>query len=199
MIARNGQLLSERDRRFLWVVLRFAAAASIAVTSLWAQQGESDVGEASVSTGLAFGATGTKVLVSGAVGISLDRYVVLMVGGTYIPMGDDTFVPVSGLVAHASGLYDFTIDLQFRIPLRSKWEPYGIIAPALLYNHYQRLRIHPNGTAYYFGVGDVRGGAEVGGGVRYYLREYWGLKGEFRATISSRNFGSLSVGVFRQF
>jgi hypothetical protein len=199
MIERNGRLLLRSERRFLRTILRLAALASVTVTALLAQQGESDVGEASISTGLAFGATGTRVLVSGAVGTSLDRYIVLMIGGTYIPMGDDTFVRLPGLAVHASGLYDFTIDLQVRVPLRSKWEPYGIIAPALLYNHYQRAGVRPGGAAYYFGVSDVRGGGEVGGGVRYYLREYWGLKGEFRQTISSRNFSSLSVGLFRQF
>jgi Outer membrane protein beta-barrel domain len=173
--------------------------ASIAATGIWAQEAEPDVGEASVSTGLAFGGTQTNVLVGGAIGISLDRYLVLMVGASFIPMGNSTLVSYPGVVAHGSGLYDFDIPLQIRIPLRRKWEPYGIVAPVLIYNHYRRESFRPDGAATYFGASDVRGGAEIGGGVRYYLHEYWGLKSEYRYTITSRNFSLLSVGVFRQF
>jgi hypothetical protein len=85
------------------------------------------------------------------------------------------------------------------VPIKSRWQPYGIIAPALIYNHYRKLGIHPNGSAYYFGASDVRGGAEIGGGVRYYQHEDWGIKGEYRYTVTSRNFSSLMIGVFREF
>jgi hypothetical protein len=187
------------QHRPIQALAKAAALAAIAVTGVWAQQGEEDVGEAGVSTGVASGATGTNVLVSGAVGISLDRYLILMISASYTPMETRTLVSHPGVVAHSSGLYDFTIDLQIRAPLRSKWEPYAVIGPVLVYNHYRRQGIHPDGMAYYFGASDVTGGAALGGGARYYLEEYWGIKGEFRYTITSRNFASLSIGVFRQF
>jgi len=189
-IARNGPL-----PRYL----RAAALAAAAVSGVWAQQGEADINEADASTGMAFGATGTNIMVRGALGVSMNRYLVLMIGTTYIPMGNGTLIRYPGIVARSSGVYDFAMDLQFRVPLRSKWVPYAIVAPALIYNHYRRQGVHPDRTTYYFGASDVRGGAEVGGGVRYYFQEYWGFKGEFRQIITSRNFSTLSVGVFRQF
>jgi hypothetical protein len=180
-------------------VLGVAVLGAILGTGAWAQEGEADVGEADISTGLAFGATGTNVAVAGAMGISIDRYLVVMMEGGYIPMGNKTLVIYPGVVAHSSGLYDFNCAFQIRVPLRSKWEPYGILAPALIYNHYQRQVIHPDGRTYYFGASDVKFGFETGGGVRYYLRKDWGFKGEYRDTISTRNFSSILAGVFRQF
>lgn len=198
MLLRTGQPTSRLELRcakaFVWAAIPMLLAASAG-----AQQWETDLGEASISTGLALGATGTSVDVTGAIGTSLDRYLSLTIEGGYIPMGDDLFVRYPGAVANGSGLYHFDIALHIRVPLRRRWEPYGILGPALLYNHYQLQAVHPNGTAYYFGASDVRGGALVGGGVRYYREEYWGIQGEFRYTISSRNFGSLLVGVFREF
>ena len=173
--------------------------AILLAAGLWAQEGEEDVGEVNFSCGLAFGGTGTNAMVGGAIGISIDRYLVLMVEGRYIPMGNGTLVPYPGLLVHSSGVYDFSIPLEIRVPLRHHWEPYGILAPVLIYNHYRRQGFYSDGTPYYFGGSDVRGGAETGGGVRYYLHKEWGLKGEFRYTITSRNFSTLSIGVFRQF
>lgn len=199
MISGKERTLSTAGFVFVGAVVKAAILSAILAMGLWAQEGESDVGEAGLSTGIALGRTGTNVALSGGIGTSIDRYLILMVEGAYIPMGNKTFIPYPGVVAQSSGLYDFSIPLQIRVPIRRKWEPYGIIAPVLIYNHYRRLGIHPDGSAYYFGASDVRGGAEAGGGVRYYLHEYWGLKGEFRYTISSRNFSSLLIGVFRQF
>ena len=53
-------------------VLGVAVLGAILGTGAWAQEGEADVGEADISTGLAFGATGTNVAVAGAMGISID-------------------------------------------------------------------------------------------------------------------------------
>ena len=101
-----------------------AAALAIAVSAgLWAQERETDLGEASASTGIALGSAGTNILLAGAIGTGLDRYFGLLINTSYIPLGDRTWIHYPGAVARSSGLYDFTIDLQIRIPLRTKWEP----------------------------------------------------------------------------
>lgn len=181
------------------VAARIAILAVVLASVAWGQRGEADVGEASVSTGIAFGATGTRAAVAGGMGISLDRYAVLLMECAFIPMGNNTYVIYPGVVTRSSGLYSFDAAFQIRVPLRSRWEPYGIIGPVLIYNHYRRQGIQPDGMEYYFGASDVRGGALTGGGVRYYWRPDWGFKGEYRYTISSRNFSSILIGVFRQF
>jgi hypothetical protein len=180
----------------------FTIAALVLISSLdaVAQLSDPDPGEASVYTGVAFGGTGTNVAIGGAIGTVIDRYVIVMLDAAYIPMGRRTLVFYPGAVVHSSGLYDFNLAAHIRVPLRSKWEPYGILGPALLYNHYRKAGTLPNGAGYYFGASDVRGGFETGGGARYYWKaEEWGLKGEYRYTISSHNFSSILVGVFRQF
>ena len=164
-----------------------------------AQQGETDVGEASVFAGAALGGTGTHFAIAGSIGTVTDRYVIVMVESGYIPMAHRTLVAYPSTLVRASGLYDFNITTHIRIPLRSKWEPYGILAPALLYNHYQKAGTLPNGSGYYVGADDVKFGFETGGGVRYYWRRDWGFRGEYRYTTTTRNFSSIMIGMFRQF
>lgn len=163
-----------------------------------AQQGEPDIGEASVFLGPALGGTGTKFAIAGSIGTVTDRYVIVMLESGYIPMGNRSLVAHSTLVRE-SGLYDFNVTGHVRVPLRSRWEPYGILAPALLYNHYQRAGTLPNGSGYYFGAGDVKFGFETGAGTRFYWQKIWGFRGEYRYTITTRNFSSIMVGIFRQF
>lgn len=199
MTAREGRPSVRSRVRSANTAIGAITLAALFAAGLWAQQGEADVGEASISTGLAFGGSGTNVAIDGAIATSLDRYLILMIEASYIPMGSSTLVGYPGITVHSSGLYEFSIPLQIRVPLRSKWEPYGIIAPVLIYNHYQRLKGYPNSAAYYFGASDVRGGAAVGGGVRYYWQYHWGFKGEYRYTITTRNVSLLLAGIFRQF
>jgi opacity protein-like surface antigen len=166
---------------------------------LSAQKGESDVGEASVYAGPAFGVTGASIAVAGSLATVVNRYLVVAMESGYTPMGHRTLRYYPGVVSRRSGLYDFNLAAQIRVPLKSKWEPYGILAPALIYNRFQSLATHVDGSEYYFSASDVKFGFETGGGTRYYLRELWGLKGEYRYTISTRNFSSLVFGIFRQF
>ncbi|HKE24488.1 MAG TPA: outer membrane beta-barrel protein [Bryobacteraceae bacterium] len=199
MAEGGGEQSSRRKLLSVRIAVQAAVVAVIFAAGVRAQESEEDVGEVSMSTGLAFGGSGTNFAISGAIGTSLNRYWVLMVDASYIPMGSSTLVRYPGIVVNSSGLYNFTIPIQVRVPLKRKWQPYAIIAPALIYNHYRKLGIHPNGSRYYFGASDVRGGGEIGGGVRYYWREYWGFKGEYRYTITSRNFSLLTAGIFREF
>lgn len=164
-----------------------------------AQPGDIDLGEASVFLGPAFGGIGTNFAIAGSIGTVVDRYVVVMLESGYIPMGVRTLVAHTGIVAKGSGLYDFNIAGHVRVPLRSRWEPYGILAPSLLYNHYQKVGTLPNGSAYYVGAADVKFGFETGAGARFYWKKTWGFKGEFGYTIATRNFSSIMIGVFRQF
>jgi hypothetical protein len=85
------------------------------------------------------------------------------------------------------------------VPLKHKWAPYGILAPALLYNTYQVQLIPPGGVAYFSSHSATKFAFETGGGVRYYVEENWGVRGEYRYTISNLNFSSLLGGVFYQF
>ncbi len=168
--------------------------------SLWAQWGATDAGEVSAYTGIAFGATGARPTVGGSSGISASRYAIALIETSYIPLDNRTLAYHPGVFASSSGLFDFSFAVNVRVPVKERWEPYGILAPALLYNLYRAQVVQPNGTVVSrSGLSDWKFGFETGGGLRYYVREMWGIRGEYRYTISTRNFSRLQVGVFYQF
>jgi opacity protein-like surface antigen len=181
-------------------VIRAALLAVALAGGLSAQEGDSDIGEVSAYTGIAFGALGTHFTAGGSIGVSLDRYTVVLLEGSYVNLGEDTLVPRPGFAARSSGLGDFDIALHVRVPVRKRWEPYFLFAPAELYNAYQLASLQPGANLVYVkGQNDWKFAFQTGPGLRYYLFEKWGVRAEYRYTISTRNFSRLLFGVFRQF
>jgi opacity protein-like surface antigen len=167
---------------------------------LRAQWGATDAGEVSAYGGIAFGATGARPTVGGSSGISASRYAIALIETSYIPLGHRTLAYHPGLFASSSGLFDFSFAVNVRVPVKQRWEPYGILAPALLYNLYRAQVVQANGTVVSrSGLSDWKFGFETGGGFRYYVRETWGVRGEYRYTISTRNFSRVQAGIFYQF
>jgi hypothetical protein len=70
------------------------------------------------------------------------------------------------------------------------------LGAAILYNPYRVQGVRPDGTVYTFGLDDVKFGVETGGGVRYFVREDWGIRGEYRYTVSTQNFSRIVLGIF---
>jgi opacity protein-like surface antigen len=184
----------------LRTVLRIALAGAVAGPArLPAQWAAKDAGEVSVFTGGAFGAAGTRPTVGGSTGVSASRYAIALVETSYIPLGGDLLAhhpagPVSG-----SKLFDFNFAVHVRVPVKRRWEPYGLLGPALLFNPFRVQVILIDGTVAHRGFSDSKFGFEVGGGVRYYVHETWGIRAEHRSTISTRNFSRIQAGIFYQF
>jgi opacity protein-like surface antigen len=167
---------------------------------VFAQPGETDVGEVSVYGGASFGSLGSHAAVGGSVGLALARYAVVLFETTYVPLCDRALVPRPGVVARSSGLYDFNFAVNVRVPYRDRWEPYGILAPTMLYNRYDAQSIQPNGSiSRLTGQSNLKFGFETGAGLRYYVRKSWGIRGEYRYTIATQNFSRLVGGVFYHF
>lgn len=177
------------------------SAALLFTAGLFAQPGQTDMGEVSLVGGGAFGSTtGSHAAVGGSTGFAFARYAVFMVEALYMPLGNRTLVDHHDSVVQNSGLYDFNFALNLRVPLKYKVEPYGIAAPALLYNRSRQQTTLPGGgVAFVSGYSDLKFGFETGGGARYFIGNKWGVKGEYRYTISNRNFSRLVAGVFYQF
>ena len=120
---------------------------------------------------------GAHFAIGGSAGGSVYRYLIILVESGYSPLGNYTLANHQGLVSRSSGLYDFDLAFHVRIPIKHRWEPYGIGAPALLYNRFQKQVIQPNGViTYASGKSDVKFGFETGGGLRYYIHEDWGIR-----------------------
>ena len=181
--------------------LRVALCLGIAASgNLLAQWGASDVGEVSGYAGFAFGATGAQGTVGGSSGVSASRYAIASIDVSYIPLGGRTLAYHPGQFAAGSNLFDFAFTVDVRVPVKHRWEPYGILAPAFLFNTYRADVVQQDGSVVlHRGLSDAKFAFETGGGLRYYVRENWGVRGEWRYTISTRNFSRVQAGIFYQF
>lgn len=156
-----------------------------------------DVGEVSGYGGVGFGPLGTHGWVGATSGVGFSKYAIGLIDSSFLPLGSSALVnrpPVRN-----SRLYDFNFTVQVQVPIKHRWAPYGLAGAALLFNTYRVTYFAPDGIVYYHGHDDAKFGFETGGGVRYFIGRNWGVKGEDRYTISTRNFNRILGGVFYQF
>jgi hypothetical protein len=162
-----------------------------------AQSGEGTLGEVSMYSGLMTGAMGSPPVFGGTTGL-VTKYAVGLVDTSFMPLGSRTLV-YQPAPAASSQLFDFNFTVHIQIPVNHQITPYGVFGPALLYNRYQLQTTQPYGPVVFAGQNDFKFGFETGAGLRYYLRDDWGVRTEYRYTISSHNFGRIIAGVFYQF
>jgi opacity protein-like surface antigen len=161
-------------------------------------QTDEDTGEVSAYGGLGFGSLGSHGSAGAASGIEISKYALGVIDASFMPLGTHTLRPTSG-AASKSRLYDFNFTVHFQVPPHHGWAPYVLMGGGVLLDFYHVTRTGPDGTIYDRGRNDGRFGFETGAGVRYYLRDHWGLKAEYRCTVSSENFSRILFGVFYRF
>jgi opacity protein-like surface antigen len=174
---------------------------SLVAKQLGAQTDEDrdDVGEVSTYTGVGFGSLGTRAWVGGTTGAAMSKYAIALIDTSFLPIGGATLAAYPGLVTSRSRLYDFNFTVHIQIPVNRRWTPYALVGSGLLFNTYQVQVIRPDGIISFYGQDDAKFGFQTGGGARYFIGEDWGVKGEYRYTISTQNFSRILVGVFYQF
>ena len=181
-----------RCRNLACSVLFAIAGAPAALVAQTDKTGEVEL---SAYTGAVFG-IGSHPTVGASTGTTFARYAVELIDISYMPLSSDTLLsnPLEGAYRR-SGLYDFALCTNIRIPLRRRWTAYGILGTGLLYNVYQAAVLSPAGAAF---VNRNKTNFEfsTGGGVSYYVRHNWGIRPEARVFISGRTFTRISVGVF---
>jgi len=180
-----------------FVRITVTARAFAAWPSYRQERGES-VGELSAMSGGTAGGLKTHPVVTGSAGISIRRYLMLLGETSVIPLSNWTLIPPAAVQVRGSDLFDFNIALQGRIPIK-KWEPYGVFGMAVLMNPYTAGILTPSGTVAYVGERRSKFGLEWGAGCRYYVKENWGIRMEYRYTSSTRNFNRVVGGIFYQF
>lgn len=188
--------MEHRCRSMLLLVIGFTALLPV----LHAQNTEplGDTGELSAYTGVGWGGLGRHPWVGGSTGISPSKYAVALIDVSFLPLDTETLVHLQAPTTK-SRLYDFNFTVHLQIPTHHRVTPYGLAGPAVLLNTYQIPAVHPNGVAYIAGRNDVKFGFETGGGLRYFINNSWGLRGEYRYTVSTHNFSRILAGVFYQF
>jgi len=127
-------------------------------------------------------------------GLAFSRYALGLLEVSYAPSGSDTLLPRADKQSPQNGhLFDFNTSFHIRIPVRERWAPYAIVGGGLLLNSYQAIT---GSQGALMKINDYKFGFHTGGGLRYYVRDNWGIRPEFRVTVGSRTYTRLSVGVF---
>ena len=157
-----------------------------------------DIGEVNSYAGAGFGQLGTHGWVGAASGAQFEKYFRGYIDASYLPLGSRTLRTYDGPVT-TSRLFDINFTLHVQVPTHHRWTPYGLVGSALLLNTYRVPKLYSDGTIHYHGIRESRFGFEVGGGARVYLGEVWGVKGEYRYTVSTLNFSRILGGVFYEF
>jgi opacity protein-like surface antigen len=193
-------------KRKLQALLRIAVIAMTAAVTcpLQGQPQDDDIrggGEVYALSGVAAGGLGTRAVVGGGAGTNISRYIMALAEASVIPLNNQTLLPLlpNGVVSvRGSDLFDFNVAMQVQIPVK-RWAPYGQVGAAVLMNPYTAGIAGPAGTVAYVGERHSKFGLEWGAGCRYYVRDNWGVRAEYRYTSSSRNFNRVLGGVFYRF
>jgi opacity protein-like surface antigen len=182
------------NRRFGGVLL--GAGLMLGAGNCFAQT-EGWVGEVGSYTGVSMGALGGHPVVGGTTGI-VTKWAVGQIDASYMPVGSRTLRHWTDPTSQ-SQLFDFNFTVQIQIPLRHRVKPYFVTGPAMFYNRYQLQITPPQGASYLSGRQDFKFGWDTGGGLRYYIQDNWGVRTEYRYTVTAQNFGRIVAGVFYQF
>jgi hypothetical protein len=169
-------------------------AAFLAIpATLFGQSGESGVGEVGAYGGGGFGG-GAHALVGGSSGVAFSKHALALVEVSYTHLGDDILWRRHDVQQPKdSSLFDFMVGTHIRIPIGEKWAPYGILGGGLAFNTYKAY-VGPQRAL--GGVDDFKMAFQTGGGVRYYIREGWGIRPEVKMVVSTRTYMRVSIGVF---
>jgi hypothetical protein len=90
-------------------------------------------------------------------------------------------------------LFDFNFGFHIRVPVRKRWAPYAILGGGLLFDSFRAVS-GPQGAL--ISIDEFNFGFHTGGGVRYYIREDWGVRPEFKFVVSNRTYTRFTVAVF---
>jgi opacity protein-like surface antigen len=181
------------------LLLALVAAVILSPDRVAAQPDNSSTGEISGYGGGIFGIN-THPAVGATSAVAMGPYAFLLLDVSYMPLGSDTLRDYRGQLAiQNSALYDFSVSTHIRIPLRAALEPYLILGGGLLLCTYRAGPLNGDTTTILSSRSDENFGFHTGAGVRYYIRDTWGIRGEYRATISNRNYSRVSLGWFYQF
>ena len=185
-----------------WNILTIACWMLVS-PALMSAQFVDGAGEVTAFGGGTFGLGGAHPAVGASSGTSFSRYAIGLIEAAFSPLGDETLRRRMGAPAERSRLFDFNFSVHVQVPVRRRWAPYGIVGAGLLFDAF---RVIPTGAlpdeagqtqpAVVFAVDEFNFGFHTGGGVRYYIREDWGIRPEFKVIVSNRTYTRFTIGIF---
>ena len=92
--------------------------------------------------------------------------------------------------------YSIDFEGHILIPVHRRWEPYGILGAGLLHTTWQAGTETLPGAVSWSGSSLDKFAFHTGGGVRYFISDNLGVRGELKVVVSTRNYVRASCGVF---
>jgi opacity protein-like surface antigen len=169
-----------------WTLLIFLVSAG--GSPVQAQGFYKGQGEVAGFAGGVFGIGSHAAFGGGASAAVSDR---LLVNGefTYIPAGESINVAGSSFTIGGRGM-DFNGGIHYLFAEGSSAQPFASAGVGV---------IRGSAEAAGFSVSDSAFGFHVGGGLRYWLGERWGIRPELKIFFSDDTYARASVGLFFQF
>lgn len=186
-----------KRKQFAWTAARILPVVFLtAPAGLIAQAGHHEDGELSIFGGGVFGA-GSHGAVGGSAGAAITRWGMLLLEGSYMPLGQHTIQPwPAESTVLRSHLWDIAVDLHLRIPVNERWEPYAILGTGLLWDTLRQQTTDARGTPLTRNYDQFNGVFHTGGGVRYFIGKNWGIRPEVKAIVTRQTYTRMSVGIF---
>ncbi len=139
---------------------------------------------------------GTHGAFGGSVGTGLSENVLAYGEFLFIPLGSTTIG--NGTLSARS--YNFDGGLQYQFRKHGSMVPYGNVGLGVLHSSaslpstftFQGFNFNTGGSANDFY-------ANLGGGIRYYVSDKWGVRPEFTIFAGSNTFVRVGAGIFYEF
>jgi hypothetical protein len=173
--------------------------ALVVVTSI-ASYGQS-VGNMEVSgnLGVVSRIGGSHGSFGGSIGAPVTDRLILSGDLSYIPMGGGSVTALGSTTRSSAKAFNFNGNLQYQFnPFRGGTVPYAGAGLGFLHSSFDAssnvvgsgFNISGSSTDLYF---------NVGGGLRYYVKERWGFRPEFMVFAGSNTYVRFAGGFFYQF
>jgi hypothetical protein len=180
-------------------VSRLAVIAVFVVVTSIASYGES-LGNFEVTGNLGVvSGIGSHGSFGGSVGAPISDHLILSGDLSYIPLGGAS-VTFNGISSSSSAkAFNFNGNLQYQFKARRATVPYAGVGLGFLHSSFSSSS-NVSGA----GLMNAQGGStdmyfNVGGGLRYYVKERWGFRPDFTVFAGSNTYVRFAGGIFYQF
>ena len=173
-----------------------AATWVLAPSPAFSQPSEADTGEVAVLFGGTFGVS-PQAAVGSSAGINFSRYGMFLLETAFMPLGNHTIQPWPPTPSvKRSYCFDFGSDFHIKLPIKERWEPYGIAGAGFLWNIIHQDSVDSRGLPVVYKWDQFNAAFHTGAGLRYYIRPHWGIRPELKIIASKETYYRLSVGIF---
>ncbi len=169
-------------------------AALVVITSI-ASYGQT-VGNVEVTGHLGIvGGIGTHGSFGGSIGAPISNRLILSGDLSYIPFGGGSVTTFGTTTSSSSKAFNFNGNLQYQFNPSHSVTPYaggglGFLHSSFDVNSSGTLTVSGSSTDLYF---------NVGGGLRYFVKERWGFKPEFMIFAGPNTYVRFAGGLFYKF